>query len=121
MFAKWIEPDGRFAFADTDNGGVRLAAAEVTALFTGQAAGQRIVRGPDGRPTLAAPPAPTEEQLAASVRSQRDRLLAASDWTQLPDAPAAVAARWVAYRQALRDVTGQAGFPAAVVWPAPPA
>ena len=36
------------------------------------------------------------------MRLQRDRLLAASDWTQVADAPVDKAA-WAAYRQALRD------------------
>jgi len=40
--------------------------------------------------------------LKARMRHQRDRLLAASDWTQTADAPVDKAA-WAAYRQALRD------------------
>jgi hypothetical protein len=40
--------------------------------------------------------------LAARMRLQRDRLLAACDWTQTADAPVDKAA-WAAYRQALRD------------------
>lgn len=57
--------------------------------------------------------------LAAQVRTERNRRLAATDWTQLADAPVDAAA-WGAYRQALRDVTDQAEFPGAVVWPAEP-
>ena len=56
---------------------------------------------------------------AARVRADRNRLLAASDWTQVADAPVDQAA-WATYRQALRDVTGQAGFPHEVDWPEPP-
>lgn len=59
--------------------------------------------------------APTEEQ----VRNQRNVLLAASDWTQVADAPVDQTA-WVVYRQALRDIPDQEGFPANVVWPVPP-
>ena len=40
--------------------------------------------------------------LSARMRHQRDRLLAACDWTQHVDAPVDRAA-WAAYRQALRD------------------
>ena len=40
--------------------------------------------------------------LTARMRHQRDRLLAASDWTQTADAPGDKAA-WAVYRQALRD------------------
>ena len=56
---------------------------------------------------------------AAVVRAQRDKLIAATDWTVLGDAKT-VKADWKAYRQALRDVPEQAGFPYAVVWPTPP-
>ena len=44
----------------------------------------------------------TDEQWLDGCRFHRDRLLAASDWTQLPDAPVDRDA-WAAYRQALRD------------------
>jgi hypothetical protein len=47
---------------------------------------------------------------AAQMRSQRDRLLSASDWTQVADAPVDKAA-WATYRQALRDMPEQEGFP----------
>jgi hypothetical protein len=60
-------------------------------------------------------------QAAADVRARRDALLAASDWTQGRDVSDAVAARWQPYRQALRDVTAQEGFPLEVAWPTPPA
>lgn len=45
-------------------------------------------------------------QDAAALRGERDRRLAATDWTQMPDAPLADADRaaWQAYRQALRDM-----------------
>jgi hypothetical protein len=53
------------------------------------------------------------------ARARRDAMLAASDWSQLPDAPVDRDA-WAAYRQALRDVPEQAGFPWSVEWPARP-
>ena len=53
---------------------------------------------------------------AEEVRKERDRLLAESDWTQVPDAPVNQAA-WATYRQALRDVPEQAGFPEDINWP----
>jgi len=61
--------------------------------------------------------------VSTEATSIRDRLLTGSDWTQLPDAPltAAQKSAWVVYRQALRDVTKQAGFPANVTWPIVPA
>jgi len=47
-------------------------------------------------------------------------LLKESDWTQVADAPVDQSA-WADYRQALRDVPQQEGFPQEVVWPNPPA
>jgi len=54
------------------------------------------------------------------VRTERNRLLQASDWTQLPDVPLTTKEAWAAYRQALRDVTLQPD-PFNIVWPTPPA
>lgn len=59
------------------------------------------------------------ERDARDVRAERNRLLTASDWTQVSDAPVDQAA-WAAYRQGLRNVPQQAGFPYAVVWPVKP-
>lgn len=65
------------------------------------------------------PPPPTDEEVADQVRAERNRLLTASDWTQVADAPVDQSA-WAAYRQALRDVPSQEGFPHSVVWPDKP-
>lgn len=59
--------------------------------------------------------APTADQ----IRTQRNTLLSACDWTQVADAPVDQLA-WAAYRQALRDVPDQPGFPANVIWPVSP-
>jgi len=59
------------------------------------------------------------EQQAADVRAERNTLLAACDWTQLADAPVDKEA-WATYRQALRDITDQPGFPSEVMWPTQP-
>lgn len=56
---------------------------------------------------------------ADAVRADRTARLAACDWTQLADAPVDTAA-WAAYRQDLRDVPSQAGFPWEVSWPVAP-
>ncbi len=65
------------------------------------------------------PPAPDLEKLAAEVRAERNARLTASDWTQVADAPVDQAA-WASYRQALRDITEQPGFPLDVTWPTMP-
>ncbi len=55
------------------------------------------------------------------IRSKRDKLLAACDWTVMPDVPLSDARReaWMAYRQALRDMTAQSN-PLELAWPIPP-
>jgi hypothetical protein len=55
----------------------------------------------------------------AEVRDDRNKRLSDCDWTQLPDAPVDHT-EWAAYRQALRDVTAQAGFPWSIEWPQQP-
>jgi len=45
--------------------------------------------------------------------------LAISDWTQTPDAPVDQQA-WAEYRQELRDLPQQAGFPTEITWPVKP-
>jgi hypothetical protein len=57
----------------------------------------------------------------AAIRAQRDALLAQSDWRSIRAADAGVplASAWLAYRQALRDITAQ--DPDDVTWPTAPA
>jgi hypothetical protein len=59
------------------------------------------------------------ERLSSQLRQERNTLLSDCDWTQVADAPVDQVA-WQTYRQALRDVTSQEGFPYGVVWPAKP-
>lgn len=56
---------------------------------------------------------------ASAIRNDRNARLVACDWTQLADAPVDGAA-WAAYRQNLRDIPSQAGFPWNVIWPVEP-
>jgi hypothetical protein len=60
-----------------------------------------------------------DAEQAKSVRSTRGEKLKDSDWTQVADAPVDQTA-WAAYRQALRDITGQEGFPWTITWPTQP-
>jgi hypothetical protein len=55
-----------------------------------------------------------------SVLLERSNLLKESDWTQLPDVPEATKLAWQPYRQALRDIPSQPGYPLDVVFPTPP-
>ena len=60
-----------------------------------------------------------DDRAAAEVRTERDAKLVESDWTQVADTPVDQAA-WATYRQALRAMPEQAGFPNAVEWPTSP-
>lgn len=60
-----------------------------------------------------------DDEQASLVRLARNKKLADCDWTQLADSTADKPA-WAIYRQTLRDVTAQAGFPWNVTWPIEP-
>jgi hypothetical protein len=63
---------------------------------------------------------PTTDELAAIARAKRNALLAETDWIQAADVPQATKDLWAPYRQALRDVPEQSGFPTDIVWPVKP-
>ena len=62
------------------------------------------------------------DQQAAQARSQRDQLLQESDWVTIKslELREPIPQIWVAYRQALRDLTSQAEFPTNIQWPEKP-
>lgn len=98
--------------------------------------GQKLEVAADG--TLSLVPMTIAEQVAAgqmtqttadtiqavNVRMERDALLAGSDWTDSTSAQkrltADVLAKWDTYRQALRDIPQQGGFPWNITWPTSP-
>jgi len=84
-------------FADSTIDGVTTTAAEAEAAYK----------------------ATKDAEQSASVRTSRTDKLAASDWTQIADSTADKTV-WATYRQALRDVTAQDGFPWNVTWPEAP-
>jgi hypothetical protein len=59
-------------------------------------------------------------ELAKDVRERRNELLQDCDYVMLPDYPLADKSGWIEYRQALRDVPEQKGFPDSVIWPSKP-
>jgi hypothetical protein len=61
----------------------------------------------------------SEEAASTNIRAERNRRLADCDWTHLSDAPVD-STPWSIYRQELRDITKQVGFPWNVVWPEKP-
>jgi len=61
-----------------------------------------------------------DAEQAKSVREQRNQKLGQTDWTQGKDIADNISTAWATYRQALRDVPSQAGFPWTVQWPTQP-
>ena len=86
----------------TSNGNIPFTAAEETARDAEEAA---YLAGADDR-------------LAAEARYKRNNLLAATDWTANSDVT--MTTEMTAYRQALRDVPTQAGWPTTINWPTAP-
>jgi len=60
-----------------------------------------------------------DAEAAKAVRATRDGKLAECDWTQLSDSQVDKAV-WATYRQELRDVPAQTGFPYDINWPVKP-
>jgi len=60
-----------------------------------------------------------DAERATSVRTERNNKLKDCDWTQIADSTADKTA-WATYRQDLRNVTAQVGFPWTIVWPTQP-
>jgi hypothetical protein len=60
-----------------------------------------------------------DAEQATNVRKSRTEMLNDCDWTQIADSTADKTA-WATYRQALRDVPLQAGFPWEITWPTQP-
>lgn len=122
MYALYVESDNRFAFSVEDNGGVDITDEYYNEIFVGHSAGKIISKDGNGYPIIVDSPAPTDEQLATSARAQRDQLLAETDYLLMPDYPITTEkmALVKTYRQLLRDITKQAGFPTTIDWPVMP-
>lgn len=61
-------------------------------------------------------------RIATTVRDQRDKLLSECDWIVIKakETSTNVPAAWKTYRQALRDISSQEGFPNTITWPTKP-
>ena len=90
---KWVERD---MFSDTTEDGVTTTKAEHEAAYQAR----------------------LDAEAAANVRSQRDQKLKDTDWMGLSDVT--MSTEWATYRQALRDIPSQAGFPHTITWPTEP-
>ena len=62
------------------------------------------------------------DEAAQPIIQTRNQLLSISDWTQIPNNPLTTDQQtaWATYRQELRDITAQSGYPFNVIWPTPP-
>lgn len=87
--------------------------------------GDELIDGEWVTPVVEAEPEPeydpseNDDIQATSQRRERNQLLKDSDWTQVADAPVDKAA-WASYRQELRNISTQAGFPISIEWPVKP-
>jgi len=63
-----------------------------------------------------------ERMAIINVSDKRQKLLYSTDWTQIPNGPLTQQQQeaWAVYRQQLRDIPEQSGYPFNVVWPTPP-
>lgn len=89
----WVERD---MFSDTTEDGVTTTKAEHEAAYQAR----------------------LDTEAAERVRSERDQKLKDTDWMGMSDVT--MSADWATYRQALRDVPSQAGFPNTITWPDEP-
>jgi len=64
--------------------------------------------------------AEANEHPSKEVRNERNLKLAETDWTQMPDYNGSNKSAWATYRQSLRDVPAQSGFPNDITWPSEP-
>ena len=64
----------------------------------------------------------TDEEFASEVRSKRDKLLSETDYMMMKDYPLSSEKeqQLAEYRQQLRDITKQPGFPRQITWPEKP-
>jgi hypothetical protein len=90
---KWVERD---MFSDTTEDGVTTTKAEHEAAYQAR----------------------LDADAAKAVRAERDQKLKDTDWMGLSDVT--MSAEWAAYRQGLRDISLQDGFPHTITWPTEP-
>lgn len=93
----------------------QVAELDATPTYT-----DKWVLGWTVRPKTAQELQDLEMATASNVRRSRDGILRDTDWTQLADVSDAISLAWKPYRQALRDIPAQPGFPFSVTWPVKP-
>jgi hypothetical protein len=98
---------------DIPKDSVEITTQQHQELLNSQSKGKIIQADANGNPTTVDRPTPTIEQLIVIAKEKRNELLQKSDWIELPNSPLndAKKQKWSIYRQALRDLPAQAGFP----------
>lgn len=108
---------------------IKAAVLAATPIYKWESASNKSIASLIGNSvtdTYVAPVEPVVEvqevDLELQVRRERNSLLKSSDWTQLADADLTETekANWRTYRQELRDITTQVGFPREIIWPVKP-
>lgn len=110
-------------FMSENPGAVELDDATITKVFGSYArfAGPHNTSvDPDGNITFTFDEDAHLAGLAYVARKQRDSMLRDCDWRFIPGNEAYRSEQWGTYRDALRDLTSQAGFPTLITWPTPP-
>lgn len=109
---------------------VKISDETYIALLDGQTDGKRMALNEDGTPDLRDHPPPPDDLLAANARARRDGFLKETDWIVTQQQERSLTGTggmsderfkaFANYRQALRDVPQQSGFPQSIEWPAEP-
>ena len=95
---------------------IPLTRDEYVKIIEGHQKGKDIVIK-DGKLSLVEQ---SNENAIRDIINHRNHLLEKTDWSQLPDVPTALAEVYKEYRQKLRDLPEQEGFPDNITWPTPP-
>lgn len=103
-------------------GAIPISDADHSMLLDGRGMGKRMCVRSDGTAELLDRPAPSPEVMCVIERRTRDKALAACDWlvVRALETGNPVSDVWKKYRQALRDVPAQKGFPQSIDWPKAP-
>jgi len=106
---QWDSSSGHIEYTDSDN----IAISELP-----EWANTCVTLWNEQEAILSAPVIKTENDIEKEAREHRSALMFDTDWWATSDRT--MSAEQTAYRQALRDITLQAGFPNEVIWPTKP-
>lgn len=117
---------------DLPDDAVAITADDHAALLAAGSAGMVITADEQGAPVASEPPPPSEDTLSTQARRRRDAAIGDVRWLidrhrdelALGLTPTLLHEDYLLvleHVQALRDISSQSGFPAAIQWPAPPA